>query len=179
MDKLNLSKRNIIIVLSGFLIILVLGVLFMPIQPSISEVKEKCTLELHRFPDQVLLAKLIKAEALGESFEDKLYVGSVVINRVHSKDFPGRLDSVIFEPGQFQSIKSPLFKFDKGLDSLSFAEQECFVAAGNILLHGSILEKGFLYFHRRDINSDWSKLLKLNSEKIITTKNHIYYDRGY
>lgn len=48
-----------------------------------------------------LLAALIWCEARGESYEGKLAVGSVVMNRVRSSAYPDTVYDVIFASGQF------------------------------------------------------------------------------
>ena len=58
-------------------------------------------------PDTVLLARLIVAEARGESFTGQVAVGAVVLNRVRDERFPGDVEGVVFEPGQFASRGMP------------------------------------------------------------------------
>lgn len=43
------------------------------------------------------LARIIEAEAGGESYQGKVAVGNVILNRVNSKDFPNTIYNVIFE----------------------------------------------------------------------------------
>ena len=56
--------------------------------------------------DRKLLANLIYCEARGESYEGKVAVGSVVINRVLSERFPNTVVGVIYAPNQFAPVKS-------------------------------------------------------------------------
>lgn len=61
--------------------------------------------------DRKLLANLIYCEARGESYEGKVAVASVVINRVLSERFPNTVVGVIYAPRQFApvtSTKNPL-----------------------------------------------------------------------
>jgi N-acetylmuramoyl-L-alanine amidase len=51
-----------------------------------------------------MLAKLVHGEARGESFEGKVAVVSVVLNRVDSSTFPDTVRGVIFEPRAFTAI---------------------------------------------------------------------------
>ena len=51
--------------------------------------------------DVTLLAALIQCEAGRESYEGKLAVGAVVMNRVRSGSYPGSISSVINAPSQF------------------------------------------------------------------------------
>ena len=43
------------------------------------------------------LARIIEAEAGGESYKGKVAIGNVILNRVNSKDFPNTIYNVIFE----------------------------------------------------------------------------------
>ncbi len=47
------------------------------------------------------LARLIEAEAAGECLTGKYLVGSVIVNRGRSKDFPRDLGCVMDQPHQF------------------------------------------------------------------------------
>ncbi len=47
--------------------------------------------------DLYWLARIIEAEAKGESYNGKVAVGNVILNRVKSKDFPNTVYNVIFE----------------------------------------------------------------------------------
>ena len=52
-----------------------------------------------------LLARIIYAEARGESFEGQVAVGAVVLNRVEHPAFPKTIKEVIYQPGQFTAVK--------------------------------------------------------------------------
>lgn len=47
--------------------------------------------------DKDLLARLVHAEAQGESYAGKVAVATVVLNRVDNKDFPNTIKEVIYE----------------------------------------------------------------------------------
>ncbi|MDD7267085.1 MAG: cell wall hydrolase [Lachnospiraceae bacterium] len=51
-----------------------------------------------------LLAALIQCEAGGESYEGKVAVGAVVMNRVRSGSFANSITGVIYAPGQFGPV---------------------------------------------------------------------------
>ena len=59
--------------------------------------------------DLAILAALIECEAGGESYEGKLAVGSVVMNRVSSSYFPNSVVGVIYQSGQFSPVASGRF----------------------------------------------------------------------
>lgn len=56
--------------------------------------------------DRKLLANIIYCEAGGESYEGKLAVGSVVVNRLLSSKFPNTLTGVVYQKNQFSPAAS-------------------------------------------------------------------------
>lgn len=59
--------------------------------------------------DEALLAAIIECESGSESYEGKLAVGSVVLNRVGSSRFPNTVVGVIYQSGQFSPVASGRF----------------------------------------------------------------------
>ena len=55
--------------------------------------------------DAYLLAKLIAAEARGESYTGQVAVGAVVLNRVEHASFPDSIAGVIYQAGAFSCVK--------------------------------------------------------------------------
>lgn len=51
-----------------------------------------------------LLAKVISAEARGESYEGQVAVGAVILNRVAHPSFPNTLSGVIYQKGAFSCV---------------------------------------------------------------------------
>lgn len=92
--------------------------------------------------DAYLLGAIIQCEAEGESYEGKLAVGSVVLNRVKSSYFPSTISGVIYQSGQFSPVASGrlAYRLEAGVNSTCLqAAQE--VLNGNITL-------SCLYFRR-------------------------------
>lgn len=90
--------------------------------------------------DNYLLGAIIQCEAGGESYEGKLAVGSVIMNRVKSSYFPNTISGVIYQSGQFSPVASGRLAYvlQTGVDSSCLqAAQE--VMNGNITI-------GCLYF---------------------------------
>ncbi len=54
--------------------------------------------------DVKLLARLIYAEARGESYTGQVAVGAVVLNRVKSSSFPNTISGVIYQPYAFTCV---------------------------------------------------------------------------
>lgn len=58
--------------------------------------------------DVTLLAAIIQCEAGGCSYEGKVAVGAVVMNRVRSGSFPNSISGVIYQSGQFSPARTGL-----------------------------------------------------------------------
>lgn len=85
-----------------------------------------------------LLARLIHAEARGESLEGQIAVGAVVINRVKSDKFPDTITEVIYQKGQFSPI---------ALGTMPKVPQESAVEAAERALAGEDPTGGALFFY--------------------------------
>ena len=59
--------------------------------------------------DTALLARLISAEARGESYTGQVAVGAVVLNRIDHPSFPNSLSGVIYQPGAFSCLDDGQF----------------------------------------------------------------------
>lgn len=53
-----------------------------------------------------LLARLVRAEASGESFKGKVAVASVVLNRVEDSKFPNTIHNVVYQPLAFEPVSN-------------------------------------------------------------------------
>lgn len=60
--------------------------------------------------DHYLLAEAIAIEARGESYKHQMYVGSVILNRVESKDYPNTIKEVLMDTNY--GIQYPIFHKD-------------------------------------------------------------------
>ena len=94
--------------------------------------------------DAAMLAALIQCEAGGESYEGKVAVGSVVMNRVRSSHFPNTVAGVIYQGGQFSPVASGRFASVLA----SGANASCTQAAQEVL--GGNITNSCLYFRRND-----------------------------
>ena len=59
--------------------------------------------------ETALLARLISAEARGESYEGQVAVGAVVMNRIAHPSFPNTLAGVIYQKGAFSCLDDGQF----------------------------------------------------------------------
>lgn len=76
-----------------------------------------------------LLAAIIQCEAEGESYEGKIAVGNVVLNRVASTSFPNTITGVIYQEKQFSPVASGrlAYRLEAGVND------ECIKAANEVL----------------------------------------------
>ncbi len=55
--------------------------------------------------DLYLLARVINAEARGESLQGQVAVGAVLLNRLNNPKFPKSLNKIIFKQGEFCTVR--------------------------------------------------------------------------
>lgn len=89
--------------------------------------------------DLYMLAHLINGEAGASYYSDKhrLYVGSVVLNRVESDWYPDTIEEVIFQKGQYACTWDGNYDREPSESSWEIAEQ--------LLREGSVLPKNVVY----------------------------------
>lgn len=56
--------------------------------------------------DILMIAHLVQAEAGNQPFAAQVAVAAVVLNRLHNPDFPKTVASVLFAPGQFETVSA-------------------------------------------------------------------------
>ena len=98
--------------------------------------------------DIILLARIINGEARGEDFKGKVAVGSVILNRIKSNQFPDTIRGVILQKGQFSSLMDGQANYYPGEDELQ---------AARAALLGYDPTLGSIYFYNPDIatNTAW------------------------
>lgn len=107
---------------------------------TINTVNEKAVIPVTaNTPDTDLLARLVHSEAQGESYEGKVAVADVVMNRVRSGQFPITIRDVIYQSGQFQPIENGAINTPADADSIK--------AANEVLSGAADVTGGALYFY--------------------------------
>ncbi len=114
----------------------------------------------------MLLAKLIHAEARGESFEGQIAVGAVILNRLTSPHFPKTIPEIIFQKN------SRVYQFTPVADgSINLEPDEKAVEAATQALSGKDPTNGALFFYNPDISKDqWIRTLPV----ITRIGNHVF-----
>ena len=119
-------------------------------------------------PDLYWLSRIIEAEASGEPYQGKVAVGSVILNRVISPDFPNSVKGVIFEYykgiPQFSPVAEGTIYNNPSSDSIRAAEDA---------IHGVKPAGSSTYF----FNPDKSAAVWIVSNKtyVIRIGNHVFY----
>ena len=117
--------------------------------------------------DLYWLSRIISAEAKGEPMSGKLAVGTVVLNRVKSRDFPNTIYGVIFDRNggvQFTPVANG--EIYKAPDSDS-------IEAARRLLDGERTSTEILFFINVNIaDSFW---ITENRKYVMTIGNHDFY----
>ena len=87
--------------------------------------------------------QIIECEAGGESYEGKIGVGAVILNRIRSSEFPNTLSEVIYQSGQFEPVWT-----GKLASVLSRgANADCYAAARDVFAGANTI--GECLFHAR------------------------------
>lgn len=74
-------------------------------QPNETEQKEQQEPRIKATDNDLdLLARVVHAEAKGESFEGQVAVAAVILNRVDHPQFPNTISGVIYEPHAFETV---------------------------------------------------------------------------
>lgn len=108
-----------------------------------------------------ILASIINAEARGESYNGKVAVGAVIINRVYHPSFPNSIREVVYQSGQFTPVENGMINLSPNSDSYKAA----YDAVG-----GMDPSKGSLYFYNPAKSRNPDFFAKM--EKVITIGNH-------
>jgi len=101
--------------------------------------------------DVHLLARLIYAEARGESFVGQVAVGAVVLNRLASPHFPKTIPEIVFQRHQFTPVAD---------GSINLEPDETAFRAALAALNGWDPTNGALYFYNPHLSRDrWIRTL--------------------
>lgn len=119
------------------------------------------------YEDLYWLSRIISAEAKGESFTGQIGVGSVVLNRVKSKEFPNTVKGVVFDTKygtQFTPVSN---------GSIYQTPTQSAVVAAKMCLDGYTLSGSVLYFVNPSIAS--SSWIQNNRKYAFRVGNHEFY----
>ena len=128
----------------------------------------KSASRIYRDDEVYWLARIISAEARGESMEGKIAVGNVVLNRVRSPLFPNTIYGVIFDK-KYGVQFSPTAN-----GSIYNTPTEESIIAAKICLEGYTLSSGALYFvNPTKSPNSW---IANNRTYAFTIGNHAFFE---
>lgn len=114
--------------------------------------------------DQKLLAKLVHAEARGESYRGQVAVAAVVLNRVSSSSFPNTISGVIYQTGAFSCVSN---------GSINNTPNDTAVRAALDAMNGWDPTNGCLYYYNPGKTSDsW-----IRTRTVVTVIGNHYFAR--
>lgn len=110
-----------------------------------------------------ILASIINAEARGESYQGKVAVGAVILNRVYHPSFPNSIKGVVYQSGQFKPVENGTINLSPNSDSFKAAYDA---------VSGLDPSKGSLYFYN-PAKSENPQFFA-GREKMVTIGNHVF-----
>ena len=123
--------------------------------------------QVYRDDEVYWLARIISAEARGESMEGKIAVGNVVLNRVRSSSYPNTIYGVIFDKKygvQFSPVSNGTIYQTPTADS---------IIAAKMCLEGYSLSSDILYFvNPQKAPNSW---IAQNRTYTFTIGNHAFF----
>ncbi|WLV23754.1 cell wall hydrolase [Aciduricibacillus chroicocephali] len=112
--------------------------------------------------DIEMMAKVVHGEARGESYEGKVAVAAVILNRLESPEFPGSTHDVIFQSNAFTAVYDGQYD----LSPAGYAYQAVMDAMkGWDPTHGSVY-----YYNPEIATDDWI----FTREAVINIGNHLF-----
>jgi len=151
---------DMLVVLSVVLVFLSLS-FFMVFRYFIpAEKKEDCS------NDIMYLSSIINAEADPYDTTDMYLIGSTVLNRMDNNNFPGDLDSVVTQRGQYHGYKTKSFVRTKLTDSIAARLLRCENRNFDVL---------YFYNPRTATHNSFVYKLKSNHSFITSTTAHEYF----
>lgn len=126
---------------------------------SVSSAKSAST---YNSNDRYLLAKVIYAEARGESYTGQVAIGAVVLNRVRDSRFPNTVAGVVYQPWAFTAVNDGQINLEPNLTAYQAADD---ALNGWDPTYGSVY-----YYNPKTATSSW-----IRSTKYVTQiGNHIF-----
>lgn len=118
-----------------------------------------------------LLARLVFSEGGGESYETKLMIASVVMNRVVDSHFPDTIQEVIYQKNQFAVTTHKI----NGVVMIDRpADEESYRAAKEVLDYGSVLPSTVQVFYADYCTESWVTSRDVYKVSDNTVFAHIY-----
>ena len=126
--------------------------------------------EIYSDADLQLLARLIESEGGITNYQCKLYIGSVVLNRMSSDRYPNTLEEVIFDRKPCVQF-SVIIKNKKGHRPIDCTpSKDSLKAAEELLTNGTQLPEDVLVFYAESVSGNW-----VNTRKTYTHEDSVIF----
>ena len=112
--------------------------------------------------DRYLLAKVIYAEARGESYTGQVAIGAVVLNRVRDSRFPNTVAGVVYQPWAFTAVNDGQINLEPN--------QTAYQAADDALNGWDPTYGSVYYYNPKTATSSWIRTTKY----VTQIGNHIF-----
>ncbi|MCQ2555966.1 MAG: spore cortex-lytic enzyme [Clostridia bacterium] len=112
--------------------------------------------------DRYLLAKVVYAEARGESYTGQVAIAAVVLNRVRDSRFPNTVAGVIYQPWAFTAVNDGQINLEPNSKAYQAADD---ALNGWDPTYGSVY-----YYNPKTATSAWIRTTKY----VTTIGNHIF-----
>ncbi len=112
--------------------------------------------------DRYLLAKVIYAEARGESYTGQVAIGAVVLNRVRDSRFPNTVAGVVYQPWAFTAVNDGQINLEPNPTAYQAADD---ALNGWDPTYGSVY-----YYNPKTATSSWIRTTKY----VTTIGNHVF-----
>jgi N-acetylmuramoyl-L-alanine amidase len=116
--------------------------------------------------DKDLMARLVRAEAVGEPYAGKVAVATVILNRVKSPDFPNSIHSVIYQISNGHYAFTPV---ENGQINQS-ADYESKRAVNEAIAFSGQGSGSLFFYNPRTSASSWMK----SRQVTVTIGNHVF-----
>jgi N-acetylmuramoyl-L-alanine amidase len=156
------------------ILLITLFALLIPVQAHQEPLSEAQEVSMEMGQQILCMAKNLYYEAAKESFEGKLAVAQVTMNRANSGDFPKTVCEVVYQKinntYQFSWVGMKVSEVKN-----KYAWEECMIIARKALtetkLHDTIYRTNSMNYHNTSVNPGW----KLR--RVTQIGNHIFYSR--
>lgn len=133
---------------------------------SVSSLSNCSTLKSYVSDEDIdLMARLVAGESIGEPYEGKIAVASVVLNRVCDPKFPDTIKGVIFQKNAFSCVKNNTIN--------SIPNKECYNAVYEALNGYDPTNKALFFYNPTIATCSWMK--QSNKVNVLTIGHHTFF----
>jgi N-acetylmuramoyl-L-alanine amidase len=112
--------------------------------------------------DSYLLARIIYAEARGETYSGQVAIGAVVLNRVKDSRFPNTISGVIYQPYAFTAVAD---------GQINYTPNSTAISAAKDAMNGWDPTYGSIYYYNPAVaTSSWI----FSRKTVVTIGSHVF-----